>query len=197
MAAAPDLRFPSIDGLRAFEATARNGRVTLAAEELHVTHSAVSRQLKALQDQIGVALLRREGKGLALTPAGTDYAASIRDYLQDLARASLKIRAAGERSEVLVTHGHRVVPIRYLAVVIGGMFAGLGGAHLSIAYANSWFENMVQGRGFVAVAVIFVLGIQGFILALVGEYLARVRNVVEQRPLYRVERELPPPLDPR
>lgn len=85
-------------------------------------------------------------------------------------RWGVLLRAAGERSEVLVTHGHRVVPIRYAAVVIGGMFAGMGGAHLSIAYANSWFENMVQGRGFVAVAVVMFAARHPFKVA-AGSYL--------------------------
>ncbi|MFC3087873.1 LysR family transcriptional regulator [Tabrizicola soli] len=97
---APRRFLPSISSLLALEAVDRLGSATAAADELALTHSAVSRQLKALQDQIGVTLLRREGKGLALTPAGIDYAASIRDYLQDLARASLKIRAAGERTSL-------------------------------------------------------------------------------------------------
>ena len=97
---APRRFLPSISSLLALEAVERLGSATAAAEELSLTHSAVSRQLKALQDQIGVTLLRREGKGLALTQAGVDYAASIRDYLQDLARASLKIRAAGEQSSL-------------------------------------------------------------------------------------------------
>ena len=60
---------PSISWLLALEAVDRLGSATAAAEELALTHSAVSRQLKTLQDQIGVTLLRREGKGLALTPA--------------------------------------------------------------------------------------------------------------------------------
>lgn len=97
---APRRFLPSISSLLALEAVERLGSATAAAEELALTHSAVSRQLKTLQDQIGVTLLRREGKGLVLTPAGVDYAASIRDYLQDLARASLKIRAAGEQSSL-------------------------------------------------------------------------------------------------
>lgn len=97
---APRRFLPSISSLLALEAVDRLGSATAAADELALTHSAVSRQLKALQDQIGVTLMRREGKGLALTPAGIDYAASIRDYLQDLARASLKIRAAGERTSL-------------------------------------------------------------------------------------------------
>jgi simple sugar transport system permease protein len=69
-------------------------------------------------------------------------------------RWGVLLRAAGERSEVLVTHGHRVRPVQYAAVVAGGMLAGLGGVHLSTAYTKAWFENMAVGRGFVAVAVV-------------------------------------------
>ncbi|MCU1400021.1 MAG: inner-rane translocator [Acidimicrobiales bacterium] len=85
-------------------------------------------------------------------------------------RWGVLLRAAGERSEVLTTHGHRVIPIQYISVVVGGMFAGIGGAHLSIAYTKSWFENMTQGRGFVAVAVVMFAARQPFKVA-AGAYL--------------------------
>ncbi len=97
---APRRFLPSVSSLLALEAVDRLGTATAAAEELALTHSAVSRQLKALEEQIGVTLFRREGKGLALTQAGRDYAAATRDYLQDLARASLKIRAGGEKQSL-------------------------------------------------------------------------------------------------
>jgi simple sugar transport system permease protein len=69
-------------------------------------------------------------------------------------RWGLMLRGVGERTEVLATYGHKVVPTQYLAIVLGGMLAGVGGAQLSTAYANAWFENMIQGRGFIAVAVV-------------------------------------------
>jgi len=97
---APRRFLPSISSLLALEAVDRLGSATAAAEELSLTHSAVSRQLKVLEEQIGVTLLRRVGKGLALTPSGADYARSVRDCLNDLARASLKIRAGGARSSL-------------------------------------------------------------------------------------------------
>lgn len=97
---APRRFLPSVSSLLALEAVDRLGTATAAADELALTHSAVSRQLKALQEQIGVTLVKREGNGLILTSAGIEYAASIRDYLQYLARASLRIRAAGERSSL-------------------------------------------------------------------------------------------------
>jgi general nucleoside transport system permease protein len=80
-------------------------------------------------------------------------------------RWGVLLRAAGERSDVLVATGHRVKPIQYAAVVFGGMFAGIGGVHLSTAYTKSWFENMAQGRGFVAVAVVMFAARQPFKVA--------------------------------
>lgn len=95
---APRRFLPSISSLLALEAVERLGTASAAAEDLSLTHSAVSRQLKVLEEQIGVTMFQRKGKGLSLTPAGTDYARTIRDNLHDIARASLKIKAGGERS---------------------------------------------------------------------------------------------------
>ena len=91
-------------------------------------------------------------------------------WLIHRSRWGVMLRAAGERSEVLTANGIRVVRIQYLAVVVGGMFAGVGGAHLSIAYTKAWFENMAQGRGFVAVAVVMFANRQPFKVA-AGAYL--------------------------
>ncbi|MEA2505343.1 MAG: ral nucleoside transport system permease protein, partial [Actinomycetota bacterium] len=69
-------------------------------------------------------------------------------------RWGLLIRGAGERGEVLAAYGYSPKMIQYLAVVAGGALAGVGGAQLSTAYANSWFEGMTAGRGFIAVALV-------------------------------------------
>ncbi|MHC9085508.1 LysR family transcriptional regulator [Luteimonas sp. RIT-PG2_3] len=61
---------PPLNALRAFEACARLESVSRSAEELHVTHSAVSRQIRLLEEHFGLALFVREGRGLRLTPAG-------------------------------------------------------------------------------------------------------------------------------
>ena len=63
-------KLPSLNALHAFEAAARLESVTRAASELHVTHGAVSRQIKALEGDLGKALFVREGRGLTLTPDG-------------------------------------------------------------------------------------------------------------------------------
>ena len=61
---------PSLNALHAFEAAARLGSVSRAGQELHVTHGAVSRQIRALEEQLGVALFSKEGRNLKLTDAG-------------------------------------------------------------------------------------------------------------------------------
>lgn len=76
---------PPLNALRAFEAVARLESVSRAATELHVTHGAVSRQLRALEDALGAALLVRAGRGVALTPLGHrlhDAAAAAFDPLR-------------------------------------------------------------------------------------------------------------------
>lgn len=75
-------------------------------------------------------------------------------YIMFRTRLGLLVRTAGERSEALEVHGYKASRVRMGAVIAGGFFAGMGGAHLSIAYTNSWFENMVAGRGFIAVALV-------------------------------------------
>lgn len=66
----------------------------------------------------------------------------------------LTLRAVGENPAAADAAGINVFAIRYLYVVIGGMFAGLGGAYLSLAYAPSWLEHMTAGRGWIAVALV-------------------------------------------
>jgi DNA-binding transcriptional LysR family regulator len=90
---APRRFLPSISALLAFEAVARLGSATKAAQELSLTQSAVSRQLKTLEEQLGVGLLVRQGRQLALTQAGRSYVVEVRDILNRLANASVSVRA--------------------------------------------------------------------------------------------------------
>jgi general nucleoside transport system permease protein len=69
-------------------------------------------------------------------------------------RLGLRVRGAGEKPDVLRAYGHSPTLVRYLAVVAAGLLAGVGGAQLSTAYTNQWFENMTAGRGFIAVALV-------------------------------------------
>ncbi len=71
-------RVPSTQALRALEAFARTGSMWRAAEELHLTRSAVSHQMRFLERDLGFDLLKRDGKGVSLTPQGKRYAAEVR-----------------------------------------------------------------------------------------------------------------------
>ena len=62
-------QLPSLDFLRGFEAAGRRLSFTLAAQELFVTQSALSRQIKALEEALGLALFERRHRALSLTPA--------------------------------------------------------------------------------------------------------------------------------
>lgn len=70
----------------------------------------------------------------------------------------LVLRATGERDEVAFASGYSPTHVRYLAVAAGGFLAGIGGAQLSVAYTLNWVENMTQGRGLVAVALVIFAG---------------------------------------
>jgi len=83
---------PSLNALRAFNETARTLSVTRAAEELHVTHGAVSRQLRQLEEQLGVSLFRREGRGLVLTEEGEQLRASTSQAFEQLVHACTQLK---------------------------------------------------------------------------------------------------------
>jgi len=78
-------RLPPLNALKAFEAAARSESFTRAAEELNVTQGAVSHQVKALEGILGVKLFNRERQRLAITEAGREYLAVVRDALDRIA----------------------------------------------------------------------------------------------------------------
>ena len=94
--------FPPLTCLRSFEATSRLGSVTLAAKELHVTHSAISQQIKALEAFVGLTLFVREGRGLRVSEDGRLYALQIRQALGDIAEATRLIQAQPKTDELVV-----------------------------------------------------------------------------------------------
>jgi DNA-binding transcriptional LysR family regulator len=91
---APRRFLPSIASLRALEALDRLGSASAAAEELSLTQGAVSRQLQALEKQMGCDLIDRQHKRLSLSPAAQAYAVEIREALDRIANASLRLQVA-------------------------------------------------------------------------------------------------------
>lgn len=93
---------PPLSALRSFEALARLGSVTLAASELHVTHSAISQQIKLLEELLGVVLFLREGRGLRLTEDGRLYALQVRIGLAELTEATRLVQARPRDGELVL-----------------------------------------------------------------------------------------------
>jgi LysR family glycine cleavage system transcriptional activator len=81
-------RLPSLNGLRAFEAAARHLSFTNAAAELNVTQTAISHQIRRLEEELGIQLFARQNRSLILTPEARDYVPRIRAAFQDLRQAT-------------------------------------------------------------------------------------------------------------
>jgi LysR family transcriptional regulator, glycine cleavage system transcriptional activator len=83
---------PSLNGLRAFEAAARLLSFTRAAAELNVTQTAISHQIRRLEDQLGIPLFIRGNRALLLTREAQAYLPSVRTAFEDLRRATASLR---------------------------------------------------------------------------------------------------------
>ena len=70
-------RLPSLNALRVFVVVARHGGVSRASEVLNLTHSAVSHQIRILQQELGITLFDKAGRGLALTTEGSRFAQRV------------------------------------------------------------------------------------------------------------------------
>lgn len=91
------LSLPPLNGLRAFEAAARHLSFTRAADELHVTQTAISHQIRKLEEQLGVRLFIRVPGAVHLTPAAETYLAAVHAAFEDLRGATARLRGDGGR----------------------------------------------------------------------------------------------------
>ena len=112
-----------MQALRAFEAAARERSLTRAAEVLHVTHGAISHQIKALEADLGVRLVERAGRGIRLTDEGERFAQRVRTAFSELHAAVQEIgeRANPRRLRVSVTPSFAA---RWLLPRMGRFVAG-------------------------------------------------------------------------
>lgn len=96
-------RLPNLAALRAFEAAARHENFSRAAEEIHVTHGAVSHQVRGLEAELGLQLFVRTGKRIAVTAEGQRFAAALRKALTDIAVAAEVLKASAGQKRVTIT----------------------------------------------------------------------------------------------
>jgi LysR family glycine cleavage system transcriptional activator len=93
---------PPLNALRAFEAAARLESFSAAANELFVTHGAVSKQIKQLEEWLGVKLFERAGGRVKLTEVGWRYLIQVQDGLDMIANATTQIREPGKQRRLVV-----------------------------------------------------------------------------------------------
>ena len=106
-------------------------------------------------------------------------------------RWGLNLSSVGQNPAASDAAGLNVFRIRYIAVIFGGVMAGIGGAYLSLAYTQMWVENMVSGRGWIAIALV-IFSMWDPTKALLGSYLfgavmaatLRIQAVGIQVPIY-------------
>ncbi len=99
-------RLPSLNALATFEASARHRSLKRAAEDLNVTPSAVSRQIKALEDELGVRLFARGQTGLSLTPEGETLSATLGSAFSSTAATIERIRVDQREPRVTIACTH-------------------------------------------------------------------------------------------
>lgn len=96
-------QLPPLNALRVFEVAARHLSFTLAAEELHITQSAVSHQIKGLENWMGFALFERKGQRLVLTHAGRRYSGTLSAAFANLIHAT---------QDLITTGSHQILNLR-------------------------------------------------------------------------------------
>jgi len=140
---------PSLDFLRGFEAAGRRLSFTLAAEELFLTQSALSRQVKALEDALGVALFERRHRALTLTAAGAAFHRSVSLQLREIALATESVRGLARDPGLTVS-----TTVSFAALWLIPRLASFRAVHPTVEVYVSANDRLVDlARGDVDVAV--------------------------------------------
>lgn len=98
-------RLPPLQTLRAFEATGRLSSMTLAAAELHVTHGAISRQIRMLEEHLGIKLFLRLTRQIILTEEGAEFHHAITRILGELTGESERLRGRNPAMSLRISTG--------------------------------------------------------------------------------------------
>ncbi len=128
-------RLPPLTSLRAFEAVARHLSVTNAADELAVTPAAVSQQLRQLEDLLGTALVRKQGRNLALTDAGRALQPGLSEGFDRLAKALTDMRPAADARPAVRVAVAPSFADKWLIPRLGGFIANHPGIDIYVTAA--------------------------------------------------------------
>lgn len=150
----PNLSASLLAWLRCFEAAARCGSFTKAAQELHVSQGAVSQQVKKLEDRLGHALLRRTPGGLQLTAAGEQLFAATRESLRGLESALSRLHAQrlGEPVNVSCSPSFAML---WLTLRLGSLYRAHPHLALRVVGESERIDPVRMARDGIAAAVRF------------------------------------------
>jgi LysR family glycine cleavage system transcriptional activator len=115
-------RLPPLNAVRAFEAAARHLSITLAAAELSVTPGAVSRQIRQLEDQLGVQLFKRGHRQITLTRQGADYFRAVSKAIEIVRDATQRLTKRAQRKQLKI-RAYTTFAMRWLIPRLSGFHA--------------------------------------------------------------------------
>jgi len=142
---------PPLTALRSFEAAARHGSFSRAADELHVTHGAVSRQVKVLEEWAGTALFDRHGKRGKRTRAGRLFAEKVGRAFGDIAAAARTLRAHQHVARVLTLNVLPTFAMRWLLPRLAKFQFAHPQTELRLVTSDQPLDRMAPGQFDIAV----------------------------------------------
>ncbi|MES3026169.1 MAG: transcriptional regulator GcvA [Pseudomonadota bacterium] len=135
-------RLPNFSALRAFEAAARHQNFSRAADELHLTHGAISHQVRALEQDLGLLLFVRNGRHVTVTPEGQRFAQTLGRAFADIADGADALRPAAHRSRLTVSSLPSFAA-RWLAPRLGQFIEAHPGTEISL-HSSSELQDLAR-----------------------------------------------------
>ncbi|CAG2143149.1 Glycine cleavage system transcriptional activator [compost metagenome] len=133
---------PPLNALRAFEAAGRLGSFKEAAAALHVTHGAVSQQVRLLEEWLGAALFERHNRRVTLTPAAKAYLAEIGPLFEQLAQATARYGVPGPVSRTLSVNAPATFTLRWLVPRLAKFRAEHPDVEIKVETSNEPLESL-------------------------------------------------------
>jgi len=133
---------PPLNALRAFEAAGRLGSIKEAAAELHVTHGAVSQQVRLLETWLGAALFERQHRRVVLTAAASAYLDEISPLFEQLSEATARYGLAGEVARTLTVNAPATFTLRWLVPRLARFRDAHPGVDVNVETSNEPVESL-------------------------------------------------------
>ena len=136
---------PPLNALRAFEAAGRLGSFKDAAAELHVTHGAVSQQVRLLEEWLGAPLFERHNRRVALTPAARTYLDKVGPLFEQLEQATARYGVTETVARTLSVNASATFTLRWLVPRLAAFRAGHPDAEVNVETSNAPLEGLKEG----------------------------------------------------